>query len=91
MNIRVNIISPAAATRVYTGSVEQGALRPEQVAPGVAFLVSSSCNVSGIILRASNGHFSTRRWQIGPEINFGTEAATPEGFAVQWERISTDF
>ena len=87
-NIRVNIISPVAATRIFTGSVAPGALRPEQVAPGVAFLASSACNVSGIILRASDGHFSTMRWQVGPEVAFGAEAATPETIAEKWELLS---
>lgn len=83
-DIRVNIISPVAATRVYTGQVAPGELRPEQVAPGVAFLASSACEVSGMILRASNGHFSTMRWQVGPEVDFGAEAATPEDVADKW-------
>jgi NAD(P)-dependent dehydrogenase (short-subunit alcohol dehydrogenase family) len=87
-NIRVNIISPVAATRIFTGSVAPGALRPEQVAPGVAFLASRSCNVSGIILRTSDGHFSTMRWQVGPEVDFGAEAATPEAIAEKWELLS---
>ncbi len=87
-NIRVNIISPVAATRVFTGNVTPGELRPEQVAPGVAFLASSSCNVSGMILRASDGHFSTMRWQVGPEVDFGTVVATPEAIAEKWERLS---
>ncbi len=87
-DICVNIISPVAATRIFTGSVAPGALRPEQVAPGVAFLASSSCTVSGIILRASNGQFSTMRWQVGPEVDFGVEAATPEMIAEQWGLLS---
>ena len=87
MDIRVNIISPVAATRIFTGSVASGALRPEQVAPGVAFLASSSCNVSGIILRASNGHFSTMHWQTGPEVDFGAVAATPEIIAEKWDLL----
>jgi NAD(P)-dependent dehydrogenase (short-subunit alcohol dehydrogenase family) len=86
--IRVNLISPAAATRMYTQSVTPGRLRPEQVAPGVAFLASSSCTVSGIILRASDGHFSTMRWQVGPEVDFGAEVATPEMIAENWELLS---
>jgi NAD(P)-dependent dehydrogenase (short-subunit alcohol dehydrogenase family) len=90
-NIRVNIISPVAATRVYTGRHSPGELRPEQVAPGVVFLASNLCNVSGRILRASTGHFSAMRWQVGPEIDFGVEAATPEDFAAHWEQISTGF
>ncbi len=86
-DIRVNIISPVAATRVYTGQVTPGELTPEQVAPGVAFLASGACEVSGIILRASNGQFSTMRWQIGPEVDFGAEVATPEDFATQWKKL----
>lgn len=62
-------------------------LRPEQVAPGLAFLASSACEVSGAILRASNGRFSVMRWQIGPEVDFGAEAATLEDFAAQWKRL----
>jgi NAD(P)-dependent dehydrogenase (short-subunit alcohol dehydrogenase family) len=87
-NIRVNIISPVAATRVFTGNVTPGELRPEQVAPGVAFLASSSCTVSGMILRASDGHFSTMRWQVGPEVDLGAEVATPEAIAEKWELLS---
>ncbi len=86
--IRVNIISPAAATRMYTQSVAPGELRPEQVAPGVAFLASKECDVSGVILRAANGQFSTMRWQVGPEIEFGAEVATPEHIAEKWEELS---
>jgi NAD(P)-dependent dehydrogenase (short-subunit alcohol dehydrogenase family) len=86
--IHVNLISPAAATRIYTQSVAPGELRPEQVAPGVAFLASRQCDVSGIILRASDGHFSTMRWQVGPEVDFGAEPATPESIAEKWEMLS---
>jgi NAD(P)-dependent dehydrogenase (short-subunit alcohol dehydrogenase family) len=82
--IRVNCISPVAATRMYTQGVTPGALSPEQVAPGVAFLASSQCDVSGIILRAGDGHFSTMYWQVGPEADFGAEPATPENIAEQW-------
>ncbi len=85
--IRVNSISPVAATRMYTQSVAPGELRPEQVAPGVVFLASRQCDVSGIILRAGDGHFSTMRWQVGPEVEFGAEPATPENIAEKWELL----
>lgn len=87
-NIHVNTISPVAATRIFTGNATHGEQRPEQVAPGVAFLASSSCTVSGMILRASNGHFSTMRWQVGPEVDFGAEQTTPEAIAEKWRLIS---
>jgi NAD(P)-dependent dehydrogenase (short-subunit alcohol dehydrogenase family) len=89
VDIRVNIISPVAATRIFTDSVASGSLRPEQVAPGVAFLASSACNVSGIILRAGNGHFSVMGWQVGLEVEFGTDEVTPEKIAEKWELLST--
>ncbi|HLX57766.1 MAG TPA: SDR family NAD(P)-dependent oxidoreductase, partial [Ktedonobacteraceae bacterium] len=41
--ICVNAISPVAATRMFRSAVAPGELRPEQVAPGVAFLASSQC------------------------------------------------
>lgn len=87
-DIRVNIISPVAATRVFTGNAASGELRPEQVAPGVIFLASSSCTVSGVILRASNGRFSTMRWQVGLEVDFGAHPATPEDLAEKWELVN---
>ena len=45
---------------------------------GVAFLASPQCNVSGVILRASNGHFSVARWKRSAGIDFGAAIATPE-------------
>jgi NAD(P)-dependent dehydrogenase (short-subunit alcohol dehydrogenase family) len=39
--IRVNAISPVAATRMLRRRVDPGEMRPEQVAPGVVFLASS--------------------------------------------------
>jgi NAD(P)-dependent dehydrogenase (short-subunit alcohol dehydrogenase family) len=52
------------------------------------FLASRQCDVSGIILRAGDRHFSTMRWQVGPEVDFGAEPATHENIAEKWERLS---
>lgn len=86
--IRVNAISPVAATRMFRNAVTPQELRPEQVAPGVAFLASSQCDVSGIVLQASNGHFSTACWQRSIGIDFGETIAPPEAIADQWKSIS---
>ncbi len=88
--IRVNAISPVAATRMLQRQVAAHELRPEQVAPGVAFLASSHCNFSGVVLRASNGNFSVARWSFSPEVSFETEVVTPEAIAEQWSRIIGD-
>lgn len=87
-NIRVNAISPVAATRMFRSAVAAQELRPEQVAPGVAFLASPICNFSGIILQASDGHFSVAHWTRSTGVDFGIEATTPEAIAEAWPRIS---
>lgn len=86
--IRVNAISPVAATRMFRSAVAPQELRPEQVAPGVAFLASSYCDVSGVVLQASDGHFSTVQWKRSAGVDFGVEAATPEAIADQWSIIA---
>ena len=43
-DIRVNAVSPVATTRVLRRNAPE--LRPELVAPGVAFLASSACRIS---------------------------------------------
>ena len=85
--ILVNTIVPVAATRMLRRQVAPQEMRPEQVAPGVAFLASQECKVSGVILLANNGLFSTIRWQESSEINFGSEPASPEAIAEQWEKL----
>ena len=85
--IRVNAISPVAATRMFRNPTAPQELRPEQVASGVAFLASSQCNFSGIILRAGNGHFSVAQWQKSTGIDFGEAVATPEEIADEWSSI----
>lgn len=85
--IRVNAISPVAATRMFRRTAGPGEMRPEQVAPGVVFLASSSCDVSGLVLRAANGRFSVGRYGSGAEVDLGPDP-TPEAVAVHWPRIA---
>lgn len=75
--IRVNAVSPVAATRAYTQPFESGTLTPEQVAPGVAFLASSVCDVSGIVLAAVDGRFGVGRYGVSEMV----EASSPEEVA----------
>jgi len=85
VDIQVNAVSPVAATRVLRRSAPE--LKPELVAPGVAFLASSSCRRSGIVLRAAGGRFAAARWDDGDEIDLGPQQASPEQFAKNWHRI----
>jgi NAD(P)-dependent dehydrogenase (short-subunit alcohol dehydrogenase family) len=84
-NIRVNAISPVAATRVLRRHAPE--LRPELVAPGVAFLASTACNFSGVVLHAAGGRFYTSRFDRSDRIDLGPGVASLEEFAAQWKRL----
>jgi NAD(P)-dependent dehydrogenase (short-subunit alcohol dehydrogenase family) len=84
--IRVNAISPVAATRVLRRSAP--ALLPELVAPGVAFLASSACNVSGVVLQAAGGRFSAAWWDRSDALDLGPAPALPEDIAARWQEIA---
>ena len=84
-NIRVNAISPVAATRVLRRSAPE--LSPELVAPGAAFLASSACTTSGAVLNATGGRFSGARWDRSQVIDLGSTPVAPEDIAANWSRI----
>lgn len=87
--IRVNAISPVAATRIYRSQVPADTFRPEQVAPGVAYLASPACDVSGVVLRAASGRFSTGRYVVSDGIDLGREPAMPDEIAARWQEITS--
>jgi NAD(P)-dependent dehydrogenase (short-subunit alcohol dehydrogenase family) len=84
--IRVNAISPVAATRVLRRHAPE--LSPEHVAPGVAFLASSRCDFSGVVLRAEGGRFSTAQWCFNRGLDLGPVPVEPETIAERWFEIS---
>jgi NAD(P)-dependent dehydrogenase (short-subunit alcohol dehydrogenase family) len=93
--ILVNAISPVAKTRMWNVQDEPDDLRPEQVAPGVLYLVSSECRESGLILRASNGQFTAARWIERDNVDYplnlaAVEVSTAEDVATRWQEIATD-
>lgn len=84
-NIRVNAISPVAATRVLRRHAPE--MAPELVAPGAAFLASSACTTSGAVLNATGGRFSGGWWNRGHTIDLGPAPAAPEDIAANWSQI----
>jgi NAD(P)-dependent dehydrogenase (short-subunit alcohol dehydrogenase family) len=82
--VLVNAVAPVAATRIYTRKTAPGELTPDQVAPGVAFLASSACEVSGVVLHAAGGRFSLG----GTGVDFGNEPVTPDVIADRWAEIA---
>jgi NAD(P)-dependent dehydrogenase (short-subunit alcohol dehydrogenase family) len=84
-NIRVNAISPVAATRVLRRNAPE--LTPELVAPGVAFLASTACTASGVILHAAGGRFYCSLWEQAETVDLGPAPAAPENIAAHWSRM----
>ena len=80
-DVRVNAISPVAATRVLRREAPE--LLPELVAPGAAFLASSACSTSGAVLNAAGGRFSASWWGRGEVLDLGP-SASPEEIATRW-------
>ncbi len=89
--VRVNTVAPVALTRMTEG-VPLGRLfneaAPERVAAGVAFLASEACELTGQILSAGGGYFSTVRIVEGQGVHASAEEVSPEFVADQWARIS---
>src|SRR5687768_16759156 len=83
-DIRVNAISPVAATRVLRRQAPE--LLADLVAPGVAFLASSACTTSGVVLNAAGGRFSASWWDRGETVDLGP-TASPETIAGHWQRF----
>jgi NAD(P)-dependent dehydrogenase (short-subunit alcohol dehydrogenase family) len=82
-----NAISPVAATRVYTRPAEPGELEPEQVAPGVVYLASEACDVTGVVLAAAGGRFELRSWTRSGVVDFGREPVDPDEIARRWAEL----
>jgi NAD(P)-dependent dehydrogenase (short-subunit alcohol dehydrogenase family) len=85
--ILANAVAPAARTRMLTREVGPGELEPEQVAPGVVFLASDRCTLSGKVLEAGGGEFDVTWWAASPEVDFGREPVAPETIAERWAEI----
>lgn len=86
--IRVNAISPVAATRIYRRQIEPGTLTPEQITPGVVFLSSSCCELSGAVLRAAGGRFKVAYFCSTVGIDFGTDPVAPETIVARWDELA---
>jgi NAD(P)-dependent dehydrogenase (short-subunit alcohol dehydrogenase family) len=87
-SLLANAVSPAAATRMWSGERGPEEPRPEQVAAGVVYLASSECTVSGVVLRARGGWFSIGRYAGSEGVQLGPEP-TPEDVAAAWAEIDS--
>lgn len=88
-NVRINAISPVAATRMTAGLMPQeqlDKLGPEHIVPGVVYLCGEDAP-SGTVLQAAGGNFSVAAIMESPWIDLGPNASADD-VAAQWERIS---
>jgi hypothetical protein len=65
-----------------------GEASPERVSAGVAYLASEACEVSGCILSAGAGYFSTVQIVEGLGVHAPADDITPEFVAANWGRIA---
>lgn len=88
-NIKVNAISPVAATRMTENLFPPEALKvfqPEFVTPGVVYLVSDEAP-TGAILTAGAGVFSMAQIIESKGVNLGTNASADD-VAAAWAKIT---
>ena len=88
--IKVNLIAPAALTRMAGRGEGTPEMSPDLVAPMVAFLAHEACPVSGEIYSAGFGRFA-RLFIASTEGSCSTAAApTVEDVAAHWATINDE-
>jgi len=89
-NIRCNCIAPIAGTRM-TATVMPAevieALKPDYVAPFVAFLAHESVPDNGALYEVGAGYIARQRWQRSAGVQYNPAALTPEAIAAQWDKV----
>lgn len=91
-NIRTNTICPIAASRMTETVMPKEVLenlKPEFVAPLVAFLCHESCTENGSLFEVGAGYVAKLRWQRTAGKLFPTKDFTPENIAAQWAQITS--
>ncbi|KAI8055435.1 hypothetical protein BDF22DRAFT_618267 [Syncephalis plumigaleata] len=93
-NIIVNTIAPNAGTRMTATIMPPEmveALKPEYVAPLVAFLVHEACPDTGKVFEVGSGWVANVRWERSGGYGFPIDKPLlPEHIAAKWQQI-TDF
>ena len=91
--ISVNVIAPAAMTRMAGPQAESGddmGMSPDLVAPLVAFLAHEDCPVSGEIYAAGAGRFARIFVATTPGYLHAGGAPTVEDVAAHWATINDE-
>ena len=89
-NVRVNTLSPVAATRMTADIFPEEAFKlfaPENVVPAALYLVSEDAP-SNAIVGAGAGAYHSAFVTMNPPVFLPDAERTVEGFAAHWPRIS---
>ncbi len=89
-DIRVNAISPVAATRMTENLMPPAILeklKPEYVTPGVIYLASRDAP-NGVVLTAGAGVFALARLYETEGVYLGDDGLSAEEVAANWDRIA---
>jgi NAD(P)-dependent dehydrogenase (short-subunit alcohol dehydrogenase family) len=89
VGIKVNLIAPAAVTRMAGGQGAQE-MTSDEVAPMVAYLAHESCPVSGEIYTAGAGRFARIFLASTPGWVHDGPGATIEDVASHWSSINSE-
>jgi hypothetical protein len=63
-------------------------LKPEYVAPFVAFLCHESVPDSGALYEVGAGYIAKQRWNRSEGVQFDPEKLTIEGIAAKWPQVN---
>jgi len=92
-NIRVNTIAPLAASRMTESVMPPevlAALRPDTVAPVVAYLTHESCTETGSVFELGAGYVGKLRWQRSAGAVFKADSSfTPGAVGTDWQKINS--
>ena len=88
--IKVNLIAPAAMTRMAGGKGDPGTMTPEQVAPLTAYLAHQDCPVSGEMYAAGAGRFARIFVATTPGYVHPGPETTIEDIAEHWATINDE-
>ncbi len=88
--IKVNLIAPAATTRMAGEGSGAPPMPPELVAPMAAFLAHETCPVSGEIYAAGAGRFARMFIASTPGYVHPGPEPTPEDVAKNWAAINDE-
>lgn len=90
-NIKVNCIAPLAGTRMTETVMPKevtNALKPDFVAPFVAFLCHESCPDSGALYEVGAGYIAKQRWQRTAGVQYDVDNLTIESVKEQWAQVN---